>query len=327
MEEKTIVNKEAPPVIAKEVVAQENKVAATVKTATADTGKSSYPAHKTIDLRGTSQELKKEEPVKPTITNALNKPESEAGAKTVLLQGSYPSHKTHYFVKEEVTSTEQYTAPLVTPDSNENASVEPKQASLKNVAVLTKQQPVSNKKPIVWIAASAVLLLSSAGTAWYAYQQKKSMQEEISTLKQSNEVLAGNIKKLQKELHIDDIIARAGKVDAKNNIVVAADVNASEIVRACFSITPNSTAKTGKKMLYVRFLTEAGTVLTSGTANVFDYKGEKIPYSSKAEINFTGREMMLCIDYKPTEKLQKGTYKAEIYNDGVLDGTSTFELK
>jgi hypothetical protein len=37
--------------------------------------------------------------------------------------------------------------------------------------------------------------------------------------------------------------------------------------------------------------------------------------------------MMLCFDYKPTEKVAPGAYKAEIYNEGVLDGTTTFELK
>ncbi len=321
------------------------------------TGNNSYPDHKTITLQQPADiqtdttpvntlrnvvvppvtgrepvnviENKPENKVESKTENTVeNKQEVTAPVKTTLPVGSYPAHKTHYFVKEEASEQLQNPAPAVTlPDSNERVSPEPQQATLKTVPVQEHQAAAKGKKPMVWIAASAVLLLSSAGTAWYAYQQKKTMQEEIFALKQNNEALAENVKKLQKELHIDDIIARAGKLDTKNNIVVAADVNGSEIVRSCFSITPNTTAKMGKKTVYVRLLDNAGNVLVNGKDNVFEYKGEKIPYSAKSEVNFIGREMMLCIDYKPAEKLQKGSYKAEIYNDGVLDGTSTFELK
>ena len=316
------------------------KVEAAIKTATSFTNQqnaTSYPAHKTVSLEPFKQEttagVKEEQkaPVRieePALV-AEKKTEPVVKAATGLSDGTYPAHKTHSFVKEELTSaTEQDIKPvstLVAPDSNERVSPQTKAPDIKKtVPVVTA---TSSKKPVLWIAASGLLLLASAATAWYAYQQKKTMQEEIVTLKQSNEVLAENVKKLQKDLYVDDIIARAGKLDAKNNITVIEDANASEVLRTCFSVIPNAQSKKGKKTVYIRFMDAAGNVLLNGKENVFEYKGEKIPYSAMQQIDYKGAEMMLCVDFKPSGKLQKGTYKAELYNDGVKDGIASFELK
>ncbi len=72
---------------------------------------------------------------------------------------------------------------------------------------------------------------------------------------------------------------------------------------------------------------QSNNVITHSKDDTFEYKGEKIPYTLKREIDFKKDELMLCIDYKLKEKLAKGTYTAEIYNEGILDGTASFELK
>lgn len=298
----------------------------------------SYPAHKSVNLETAKQEtpVVKEEQ-KSTVREepaivAEKRTEPVVSTQTTTANASYPSHKTHFFVKEEQASTlNQEVKPessSVTPDSNEQVSAPTRSAEIKkSPSVVPVVATSGSKKPVLWIAASGVLLLASVATAWYTYQQKKTMQEEISALKQNNEALAENVKKLQKDLYIDDIIARAGILDAKNNITVMENASATEVLRACFSVIPNAQSKKGKKTVYIRFIDAAGNVLLQGKENVFEYKGGKIPFSAMQQIDYKGAEMMLCVDFKPTDKLQKGTYKAELYNDGVLDGTANFELK
>jgi hypothetical protein len=307
----------------------------------------SYPVHKSVSLENSVLADKKletntvEKVIEPSVSKSNTSDEvKQTVAKPVDpkintttdndLKNIYPAHKTFSFgvtdVKQEDTKT------VVTP-AQIAATVESKNQPLvqatKNTAVEAKESaPVEKaKKPLVWIIASATILATSAAAIWYTNQQKIKLQEEVTALKQSNAELSENVQKLQKDLHIDDIIARAGKLDAKNNIIVEQDATKSEVIRTCFSVMPNTNAKNGKKIVYVRLLDSMGNVVAVNKNNTFEYKGAKMEYTEKKEIDFKGAELMLCVDYKSTQKLEKGTYKAELYNDGVLDGTASFELK
>lgn len=305
--------------------------------------KENYPAHKTVTLEtllGVEQkvELNIPEPLvtKPNTPEELKPPASKPvepilnTATDINSKNTYPAHKTFSFVASDNKVVDnQVIAPSVqTAVKTENKP---------NVVVpVTKNEPIASKesavpakakKPLVWIIASATILVTSVATIWYVNNEKNKLQDEVVALKQSNVELSENLLRLQKDIRIDDIIARAGIVDAKNNIAVEQDATKSSVIRTCFSVMPNGNAKQGTKTVYIRLLDGAGNIITANKNNTFDYKGEKIEYSEKKEIDFKGNDLMLCADYKPTQKLEKGTYKAELYSDGVLDGTATFELK
>ncbi len=300
---------------------------------------SNYPLHKTITIVA-EQDIIKTETI-PTVNKPVTSYEDSYNA------GNYPTHKTVVIPKEEITVTtnksdtktdssypahktvdiEQPTVMQHTERIPASVNTEPVTDSKSNTPPIVAPA-VKAKKPVLWIAISSVLLLSSGATAWYAYQQKKNFQEEIITLKKENETLAETVKKMEKQLHLDDIIARAGKLDTANNIAVMENANSSEVIRLCFSVTANPQAKNrSKQVIYIRFIDANNNILSHRKENLFDYKGESIPFSIKRVIDAVDDEMMICADYKPSEQLQKGTYKAEIYNEGVLDGTTTFELK
>lgn len=305
--------------------------------------KDSYPEHKTVSLATLVTEQKFE--IKPTETLITKSNPTEelkqSTEKPVLpiintptdnnLKNSYPAHKTFSFVgsEDKVVEAKPLVDTVQTTTTVENKTQPEVVKPATNNAVETKEKTATlkTKKPLVWIIASATILVTSAAAIWYTNQQKTKLQDEVTVLKQSNAELSENVQKLQKDLRIDDIIARAGTVDAKNNIVVQQDAIKSEVIRTCFSVMPNTNAKNGKKIVYVRLLDSVGNVVTANKNNTFEYKGIKMEYTEKKEIDFKGSEMMLCVDYKSTQKLEKGTYKAELYNDGVLDGASSFELK
>lgn len=310
-----------------------------------------YPVHKTVNLQQentssvpvtAAQEERKASPVleqeTTTQNQVINKVESSEPSAEQSQTTNYPTHKTYSFYQEESGNESQEAR--TKGEETRVKSQEPRtnEESLKsNIATSNNQQPTTvslsgveskqpspkAKKPVLWIALSSVFFLLTLAAAWYGY----SKQSEISTLKASNEALEENIQLLQKELFIDDIIARGGKIDAKNNITVTDVAANSEMLRVCFSVSGNPRAKAGKKTIYIRIIDAANKSLTASKGNTFEYKQEQLSYTAKEVINYKNNDMMLCVDYKPTEKLQKGTYKAEIYSEGVLDGSTTFELK
>jgi hypothetical protein len=307
----------------------------------------SYRAHKTVVLENepiTSPKAEITNVVNATIESANTKLNTEEVKQPISkpieqtintltdnnLKNTYPAHKTFSFVvgEDKVVEAQTVLSSTQTTPTIENKT-QPVVKATTNAVVETKESTavVKTKKPLVWIIVSATILVTSAVAIWYSNQQKTKLQEEVAVLKQSNAALSENVQKLQKDLRIDDIIARAGTLDTKNNIVVQQDAIKSEVIRTCFSVMPNTNAKKGKKIVYVRLLDSAGNVVAINKNNTFEYKGTKVEYTEKKEIDFKGAELMLCVDYKSTQKLAKGTYKAELYNDGVLDGVSTFELK
>jgi hypothetical protein len=312
---------------------------------------SSYPAHKTVNLSAvdnvvkeqsaantreisktltpvieSQKEVSKEETVSP-----INKPSETVNPEKISIQlGAYPAAKTFYFVKEETVTvpvTEKVKTPETVINSKQNTVVTTNKASTIKKTDTEEPTYSKSKSPAPWIIGIAAVLLTAAATYWISQNQQGSLKDEITELKQRNDSLATSVKKLQKELHFDDLIAKGGKLDAKNNITVRELASESEVIRTCFSIAANPRALNGKKIIYLRLVDANNKVITHSTNDTFDFNGEKTPYTLKREIEFKKDELMLCIDYKLEQKLAKGTYKAEIYNEGILDGTASFELK
>ncbi len=243
-------------------------------------------------------------------------------------QINYPHHKSHSFAYDDNKA--------LSIDAKREEQKVDTSAHVKKVETVSKEniqsQPITTsakaKKPVLWIIASIALFIASAGTGWFSYQQQSSLQNEITLLKKNKDDLTDSLKKLKKDkLHFDDLITRGGKLDQKNNITVVDGAAESETIRICFSIADNPFAAKGKHAVYIRLIDPNNNVLVNTKENIFEYRGNQIPFSLKAEIEYKNEEMMLCLDYKVAEKLQKGIFITEIYNEGVLDGLEKFELK
>lgn len=294
----------------------------------------SYPVHKTVILKEEEKISLAVNDKKDLVDQAIVSTENKIESLTVLKStetplSTYPNHKTHYFVKEEnrVVAENDDASPSVTSSSSPSIKkVEPVlQVNNKPGTVVSSAKP---KKPVLWMVISSSLFIVTAVSIWFFYNQQNSLKEEITLLKINNETLTDSVLKLRRDkLQFDDIIIRGGKIDPKNNITLLENATDAEALRICFSINSNQYATIGKKAVYIRIIDPNNTVLGNTKDNLFDYKGNQLPFSLKKEVEYKKEELMLCIDYKPEEKLQKGLYKAEIYNDGVLDLKGSFELK
>lgn len=294
----------------------------------------SYPVHKTVILKEEEKiplaVTEKKDLVDQVIVSTENKIESVTALKsTETPSTTYPNHKTHYFVKEENKVVAENDGVSAAATSSSSPSIKKEEPILQaNNKPGTVVSSAKSKKPVLWMVISSSLFLVAAISIWFFYNQQNSLKEEIVLLKINNESLTDSVLKLRRDkLQFDDIIIRGGKIDPKNNITLLENATDAEALRICFSINSNQYATIGKKAVYIRIIDPNNNVLVKTKDNLFDYKGNQIPFSLKKEVEYRKEEVMLCIDYKPEEKLQKGLYKAEIYNDGVLDLKGSFELK
>ena len=93
-----------------------------------------------------------------------------------------------------------------------------------------------------------------------------------------------------------------------------------------FTVVKNITAETGQRTLYVRITKPNQEVLTKSAANTVPYENRNIAYSIKKYIEYTGEEQNVTVYWNVEEFLQAGTYRVDIFADGNLIGSQTFDL-
>jgi hypothetical protein len=93
-----------------------------------------------------------------------------------------------------------------------------------------------------------------------------------------------------------------------------------------FVITKNISASTGEKFIYLRILQPDETPLVKKNDNVFLFENKYINYSARRPIEYEGEEIAVTIYWDVEEFLQPGTYRADIFADGYIIGSSKFNL-
>ncbi len=91
-----------------------------------------------------------------------------------------------------------------------------------------------------------------------------------------------------------------------------------------FSIARNVTAQTGQKTVYVRIVKPDNNIV--GNSGSFNYENRTIPFSIKRAIEYTGEEQPVTLYWDVDEFLHAGTYRVEIFADGNLIGSRSFNL-
>ena len=93
-----------------------------------------------------------------------------------------------------------------------------------------------------------------------------------------------------------------------------------------FSIVKNITAETGERTLYIRSTKPDNDVLTKSPSNTFPYENRELVYSIKKYIEYNGEEQTVTVYWDVEEYLYAGTYRVDIFTDGTLIGSQSFNL-
>lgn len=94
-----------------------------------------------------------------------------------------------------------------------------------------------------------------------------------------------------------------------------------------FTITKNISARTGERILYVRITKPDNDVLIKKASDTFPYENRTLNYSIKKYIEYNGEEQDVTVYWNVEEFLYAGTYRIDLFADGVLIGSSSFSLK
>jgi hypothetical protein len=101
-------------------------------------------------------------------------------------------------------------------------------------------------------------------------------------------------------------------------------------MKIAFNIQSNIMAEIGFYDFYVRIMNPKGeTLYIEGTGSGrFQYQGSDALYTVKERLEFTNDESKIyTIYWSKGSPFEKGTYKIEIYTQGLLIGQNTFEVK
>jgi len=102
-------------------------------------------------------------------------------------------------------------------------------------------------------------------------------------------------------------------------------------VKVCFTLSENPVAEKGKKLVYIRIARPDNVIITEGLdETAFMFNGQKIQYSMKQEVNYTGAAQNICVAWSKKDKktdAMKGIYHVAVFIDGYEIGQGQFELK
>ena len=102
-----------------------------------------------------------------------------------------------------------------------------------------------------------------------------------------------------------------------------------EKIRTCFILSENAIAQAGNKDIFMRISGPDGMVIAEANdeAHTFMYEGKKIVYSVKKPIVYSNKAQDLCIYWEKKRTYAPGAYIVDIFVDGFLIGSSSFNLE
>ena len=160
-------------------------------------------------------------------------------------------------------------------------------------------------------------------------------KEIIADVTQKYNAASRRISTLAEEKkNLDKKVTLAAQLDATNISVLAANKRSKKARRVKdivkfkidFTIVKNITAETGERTLYVRITKPDNDVLCKNPANTFAYENRELPYSIKKYIEYNGEEQDVTVYWDVEEYLYAGNYRVDIFAEGNLIGSQTFEL-
>jgi len=107
----------------------------------------------------------------------------------------------------------------------------------------------------------------------------------------------------------------------------ATKISKTAQLKFSFIITKNISAPTGEKYIYLRIIQPDETPLVKKNDNVFAFENKYINFSARRPIEYEGEDITVSIYWDVEEFLNPGTYRADVFADGYLIGTSKFVLK
>jgi hypothetical protein len=145
-------------------------------------------------------------------------------------------------------------------------------------------------------------------------------------LSTKNQTLA---EKIQSEATIKagDLSTEGVRYNSTKQEVATKLAKKAQRIKTCFTLSENTLAVKGYKVLYIRIAEPDGTILCLSEDDTFTFKGKKIVYSSKEEIYYNNSSQDICIYWEKTKIFKSGVYYVDVFCDDALLGTATLAFE
>jgi hypothetical protein len=139
----------------------------------------------------------------------------------------------------------------------------------------------------------------------------------------------------QEREQLSERVSLASQLVASNISVKAVNSRGKEQSRlsrstqfaVTFTIARNITAEPGERTVYIRMMAPNGSVLSKSPSNTFPYENGNILYSMKRAVEYGGEEIPVSLFWDIEEFLMPGIFKVDVFADGWLIGSHSFEMK
>ncbi len=161
------------------------------------------------------------------------------------------------------------------------------------------------------------------------YRTQLSEQQEVNQdLSRQNEELAGKVK-IGAALKARNIFSVAQFVKKNKTHKETRKASKAQKIKTCFTLEKNPITEPGKKVLYLRIVSPTGQVLAdkADDRHMFEFEGNKGLFSVRKIINYDNKEVDVCMYWDVNTELVPGVYNVSLYSDGILAGSTSFELK
>jgi predicted RNase H-like nuclease (RuvC/YqgF family) len=161
-------------------------------------------------------------------------------------------------------------------------------------------------------------------------QAKNALSEEKENLSKSNAALGTKVD-MANAIKVNFMEVKGYEIKDDGKLKEKSKAKDVEMLRVCFLTETNMVTASGQKKFFIRIINPQGETIAiedkgSGVlTNKLD--NSQVRYTTSGEISYKNEDTNACIDWTLSDKLLKGDYKIEMFNNGFLVGKGQFKLK
>lgn len=161
-------------------------------------------------------------------------------------------------------------------------------------------------------------------------QSRESIAAEKENLAKTNEVLGSKVD-MANAIKINFLEVKGYEIKKDGKLKEKSKAKDIDMLRVCFLTETNKVTSAGSKKFFVRLVNPQGETIAvedkgSGVlTNKLD--NTQVRYTTSGEIQYNNEDTNACIDWSLDDKLPKGNYNIELYNNGYPVGKGAFVLK
>ncbi len=168
-------------------------------------------------------------------------------------------------------------------------------------------------------------------------KENHEIKEVLQQEKQKNAQLVSEKKVLRGKVQQAAILRTYGyKVEAVHVTGAGRERKTDKVkrvsrIKVCFTVADNNISKPGMRTVYMRIAQPDKKILvvSSDEKYSFMYKGKRLQYTAKKDINYQNQSVNVCMIWsrRATQKLMPGTYKVDIYEGENSIGHASLSLR